>query len=48
MEQIGNSVPPLISLMFADIINNHLLKYELKFSYVYEDQSQLDLFKEAI
>jgi DNA (cytosine-5)-methyltransferase 1 len=48
MEQIGNSVPPVISLMFADIINNFLLNQKLRFDYEYADENQLDLFREAI
>ena len=48
MEQIGNSVPPLISLMFADIISNFLLNQKLRFEYEYANENQLDLFKEAI
>tara|TARA_A100001015_G_scaffold254168_1_gene294827 strand:+ start:830 stop:1873 length:1044 start_codon:yes stop_codon:yes gene_type:complete len=49
-EQIGNSVPPLVSLMFADIIQNYLTKSRLRFkdNYVFSKQNQLDLFSQAI
>ena len=49
-EQIGNSVPPLVSLMFADIIQNYLTKSRLRFkdNYVFSKQNQLDLFNQAI